>query len=246
MGYNFIVGVYNLLKYIDWSSFMDIKDIIIRILLAICIGGTIGYNRERENVSAGFKTHTLVCLGATVAALIQVELANLALNQIAKAPALSGIIKLNDGRFIGQVVSGIGFLGAGTIIKTKGAIKGLTTAASIWTVACVGIAIGMGFYKISILSGVSIVIVLVFLKKFEDKFMSKANIIKIKIKYKSRVEAIKEVKESIENYEIKIESIEVIGDDECLYTLRKSKLISINEIISMLIENKSIVTATKL
>lgn len=225
---------------------MDIKDIIIRILLAICIGGTIGYNRERENVSAGFKTHTLVCLGATVAALIQVELANLALNQIAKAPALSGIIKLNDGRFIGQVVSGIGFLGAGTIIKTKGAIKGLTTAASIWTVACVGIAIGMGFYKISILSGVSIVIVLVFLKKFEDKFMSKANIIKIKIKYKSRIEAIKEVKESIENCEIKIESIEVIGDDECLYTLRKSKLISINEIISMLIENKSIVTATKL
>lgn len=225
---------------------MDIKDIIIRILLAICIGGTIGYNRERENVSAGFRTHTLVCLGATVAALIQVELANLALNQIAKAPALSGIIKLNDGRFIGQVVSGIGFLGAGTIIKTKGAIKGLTTAASIWTVACVGIAIGMGFYKISILSGVSIVIVLVFLKKFEDKFMSKANIIKIKIKYKSRIEAIKEVKESIENCEIKIESIEVIGDDECLYTLRKSKLISINEIISMLIENKSIVTATKL
>lgn len=225
---------------------MDIKDIIIRILLAICIGGTIGYNRERENVSAGFRTHTLVCLGATVAALIQVELANLALNQIAKAPALSGIIKLNDGRFIGQVVSGIGFLGAGTIIKTKGAIKGLTTAASIWAVACVGIAIGMGFYKISILSGVSIVIVLVFLKKFEDKFMSKANIIKIKIKYKSRVEAIKEVKESIENCEIKIESIEVIGDNECLYTLRKSKLISINEIISMLIGNKSIVTATKL
>lgn len=225
---------------------MDIKDIIIRILLAICIGGTIGYNRERENVSAGFRTHTLVCLGATVAALIQVELANLALNQIAKAPALSGIIKLNDGRFIGQVVSGIGFLGAGTIIKTKGAIKGLTTAASIWAVACVGIAIGIGFYNISILSGVSIVIVLVFLKKFEDKFMSKANIIKIKIKYKSRIEAIKEVKESIENCEIKIESIEVIGDDECLYTLRKSKLISINEIISMLIENKSIVTATKL
>lgn len=207
---------------------------------------TIGYNRERENVSAGFRTHTLVCLGATVAALIQVELANLALNQIAKAPALSGIIKLNDGRFIGQVVSGIGFLGAGTIIKTKGAIKGLTTAASIWAVACVGISIGMGFYNISILSGVSIVIVLVFLKKFEDKFMSKANIIKIKIKYKSRIEAIKEVKESIENCEIKIESIEVIGDDECLYTLRKSKLISINEIISMLIENKSIVTATKL
>ncbi|GAA0862512.1 MgtC/SapB family protein [Paraclostridium tenue] len=225
---------------------MDIKDIIIRILLAICIGGTIGYNRERENVSAGFRTHTLVCLGATVAALIQVELADFALNQITKAQALSGIVKLNDGRFIGQVVSGIGFLGAGTIIKTKGAIKGLTTAASIWTVACVGIAIGMGFYKISILSGVSIVIVLVFLKKFEDKFMSKVNIIKIKIKCKSRVEAIKEVKESIENCEIKIESIEVIGDDECLYTLRKSKLISMNEIISMLIENKSIVTVTKL
>ncbi|MCG4763887.1 MgtC/SapB family protein, partial [Fusicatenibacter saccharivorans] len=75
----------------------------------------------------------LVCLGATIAALIQVQLASLALSQITSEPSLSGIVKVNDGRFIGQVVSGIGFLGAGTIIKTKGSVKGLTTAASIWT-----------------------------------------------------------------------------------------------------------------
>ena len=225
---------------------MDIKDIILRVLLAILIGGIIGYNRECESVSAGFRTHTLVCLGATVAALIQVELSHFALNQVTTTPALSGIIKLNNGRFIGQVVSGIGFLGAGTIIKTKGAVKGLTTAASIWTVACVGIAIGMGFYEISILSGISIVIVLVLLKKFEDKFISKANIIKLKVTYESKVEAIREIKDSIDECQVKIESIEGIGENECLYTLRKSKYMSLNELVSILVENKSVVTVTRL
>ncbi|WP_261812684.1 MgtC/SapB family protein, partial [Paraclostridium bifermentans] len=165
---------------------MKIQDIVIRILLSIFIGGIIGFNRERENVSAGFRTHALVCLGATIAALIQVQLASLALSQITSEPALSGIVKVNDGRFIGQVVSGIGFLGAGTIIKTKGSVKGLTTAASIWTVACIGIATGMGFYEVSILGGISTIIVLVVLKKIEGKYINKSTKIKLIIKYKSK------------------------------------------------------------
>lgn len=225
---------------------MKIQDIVIRILLSIFIGGIIGFNRERENVSAGFRTHALVCLGATIAALIQVQLASLALSQITSEPALSGIVKVNDGRFIGQVVSGIGFLGAGTIIKTKGSVKGLTTAASIWTVACIGIATGMGFYEVSILGGISTIIVLVVLKKIEGKYINKSTKIKLIIKYKSKTEAIKELKNSIEDLQLQIESIEFVDEFNVIYTLKDLKLICINDLISLLSENESILKVSKI
>ncbi|WP_394862596.1 MgtC/SapB family protein [Paraclostridium bifermentans] len=225
---------------------MKIQDIVIRILLSIFIGGIIGFNRERENVSAGFRTHALVCLGATIAALIQVQLASLALSQITSEPALSGIVKVNDGRFIGQVVSGIGFLGAGTIIKTKGSVKGLTTAASIWTVACIGIATGMGFYEVSILGGISTIIVLVVLKKIEGKYINKSTKIKLIIKYKSKTEAIKELKNSIEDLQLQIESIEFVDEFNVIYTLKDLKLICINDLISLLSENESISKVSKI
>ncbi|KGJ50846.1 hypothetical protein KD33_02370 [Clostridium sp. NCR] len=225
---------------------MKIQDIVIRILLSIFIGGIIGFNRERENVSAGFRTHALVCLGATIAALIQVQLASLALSQITSDPALSGIVKVNDGRFIGQVVSGIGFLGAGTIIKTKGSVKGLTTAASIWTVACIGIAIGMGFYEVSILGGISTIIVLVVLKKIEGKYINKSTKIKLIIKYKFKTEAIKELKNSIEDLQLQIESIEFVDEFNVIYTLKDLKLICINDLISLLSENESILKVSKI
>lgn len=225
---------------------MKIQDIVIRILLSIFIGGIIGFNRERENVSAGFRTHALVCLGATIAALIQVQLASLALSQITSEPALSGIVKVNDGRFIGQVVSGIGFLGAGTIIKTKGSVKGLTTAASIWTVACIGIATGMGFYEVSILGGISTIIVLVVLKKIEGKYINKSTKIKLIIKYKSKTEAIKELKNSTEDLQLQIESIEFVDEFNVIYTLKDLKLICINDLISLLSENESILKVSKI
>lgn len=225
---------------------MKIQDIVIRILLSIFIGGIIGFNRERENVSAGFRTHALVCLGATIAALIQVQLASLALSQITSEPALSGIVKVNDGRFIGQVVSGIGFLGAGTIIKTKGSVKGLTTAASIWTGACIGIATGMGFYEVSILGGISTIIVLVVLKKIEGKYINKSTKIKLIIKYKSKTEAIKELKNSIEDLQLQIESIEFVDEFNVIYTLKDLKLICINNLISLLSENESILKVSKI
>lgn len=225
---------------------MSLKDIIIRILISIIIGGTIGYNRERENVSAGFRTHALVCLGATIAGLIQVELGQLVISEITKTPVIAGAIKINDGRFIGQVISGIGFLGAGTIIKTKGSVRGLTTAASIWSVACIGIAIGVGFYRISIIGGLSIITVLVVLKKIEEKFIIKASNIKLKVKYKDKSKAIKDIKESIGESQVKIENIEVLNENECIYTLSKSKLIGVNEVVSTFIENDSVVSVSQI
>ncbi len=80
-------------------------------------------------------------------------------------------IKVDIGRLGAQVITGVGFLGAGTIIHDKGSIKGLTTAASIWTVACIGLAVGLGYYTLTILSTICVFIVLVFLKTFEESFL---------------------------------------------------------------------------
>lgn len=228
---------------------MNIYEVALRIVLAIVIGGGVGFNREYENRPAGFRTHVLVCLGATVAALIQVQLGYYVVNEIAKTPNLSGVLSVDIGRVICQVISGVGFLGAGTIIRTKASVKGLTTAASIWAVACVGIAVGMGFYTISILSGIGIVIALVLLKRFEYRFINKLDVIKFKIEYTDKAKVIKEINDTLEADEITIKNIEFINADdrrECIYTLLLPQTIKQNELISMIVMNEGIIRAEKI
>lgn len=228
---------------------MNIYEVALRIVLAIVIGGVVGFNREYENRPAGFRTHVLVCLGATVAALIQVQLGYYVVNEIAKTPNLSGVLSVDTGRVICQVISGVGFLGAGTIIRTKASVKGLTTAASIWAVACVGIAVGMGFYAISILSGIGIVIALVLLKRFEYRFINKLDVIKFKIEYTEKAKVIKEINDTLEADEITIKNIEFINVDdrrECIYTLLLPQTMRSNELISMIVVNDGVIRAEKI
>ena len=228
---------------------MNIYEVALRIVLAIIIGGVVGFNREYENRPAGFRTHVLVCLGATVAALIQVQLGYYVVNEIAKTPNLSGVLSVDTGRVICQVISGVGFLGAGTIIRTKASVKGLTTAASIWAVACVGIAVGMGFYAISILSGIGIVIALVLLKRFEYRFINKLDIIKLKIEYTEKTKVIKEINDTLEDDEIAIKNIEFISNEdrrECVYTLLLPQTMKQNELISMMVMNEGVIKAEKI
>lgn len=228
---------------------MNIYEVALRIVLAIVIGGVVGFNREYENRPAGFRTHVLVCLGATIAALIQVQLGYYVVNEIAKTPNLSGVLSVDTGRVICQVISGVGFLGAGTIIRTKASVKGLTTAASIWAVACVGIAVGMGFYAISILSGIGIVIALVLLKRFEYRFINKLDVIKFKIEYTEKAKVIKEINDTLEADEITIKNIEFINVDdrrECIYTLLLPQTMRSNELISMIVVNDGVIRAEKI
>lgn len=146
---------------------MSAIDILIRISLAILIGGFIGYEREMSNRPAGFITHTLVCVGACVVSLIQRQMIYDTLIIIEANPALADVMKADLGRVVAQVVTGVGFLGAGTIIFDKGSVKGLTTATTIWVVACIGLAIGLGYYKIGVIAGLSIIFIIVFLRKLE-------------------------------------------------------------------------------
>lgn len=144
---------------------LEFVELTTRILLAILLGGLIGYEREVKGQSAGFRTHILVCVGATLIALIQIRATNQILNMAAGTPDYLQILSMDNTRLTAQIISGIGFLGAGTIIVTKRSISGLTTAASIWTTANIGIALGMGFYDIAFVGAVIIIATLTFIKR---------------------------------------------------------------------------------
>lgn len=144
---------------------MEYYEIVIRLILAIIVGGVIGYEREFKNRPAGFRTHILVCVGAAVISMIQVLSIEDTKCIILANPKMANIIKVDIGRLGAQVISGVGFLGAGTIIHERGSVKGLTTAATIWAVACIGLAVGMGYYFLSVVSVLSVYGVLVVMKK---------------------------------------------------------------------------------
>ncbi|WP_048947024.1 MgtC/SapB family protein [Enterococcus faecalis] len=151
---------------------LTIPEIILRLVLAMVMGGAIGFERQYKNRPAGMRTHILVCMGAAIIALIQSQIAINALKDALANPALTGVIRSDQARLIAQVVSGIGFLGAGTIIVTKQSVTGLTTAASLWTVAGLGIAVGMGYYTIA-LTIVKRIIHVPTIKKLEIRYQHK-------------------------------------------------------------------------
>ena len=167
----------------SFTNTLTIYEIILRIFMAIVIGGIIGYERGHHNRPAGFRTHILVCLGATIVSMIQDQLRINLHNYALAFPAASQVLKTDLGRIGAQVVSGIGFLGAGTIMRDKGIIGGLTTAASIWATGCLGLSIGWGFYYLAIPAGIGIIIVLVTLKKLERYWIENKHIMKIDIQY---------------------------------------------------------------
>ncbi|MCH5287485.1 MAG: MgtC/SapB family protein [Christensenellaceae bacterium] len=126
----------------------------LRMLLAVSVGCVIGVERERKNRPAGMRTHVLVCVGAAMIALMDCLNADraFAYNLLGQAEDMRNTgVAISVGRMSAQVVSGIGFLGAGTIFIAQKKIAGLTTAASLWASACLGLAAGMGYYLLVIL-----------------------------------------------------------------------------------------------
>jgi len=196
---------------------LTVPEIIIRLCLAMLIGGVIGFERQYKNRPAGMRTHILVCMGATIIALIQVEIAATALQDAINHPEFTGVIRSDQARLIAQVVSGIGFLGAGTIIVTKQSVTGLTTAASLWAVAGLGIAIGMGYYAIAITSFVGVFIALTLVRKVIHVPTTK----KLEIRYIHKQETKEFINQYFEEHKIEIEDVNfnvVLVDDTQIYT----------------------------
>jgi putative Mg2+ transporter-C (MgtC) family protein len=126
-------------------------DIILKILLAAMLGGIIGLERELSHKEAGLRTNILIAIGSTLITILSFKIASM-------SPGA------DPARLTAQIVSGIGFLGAGAIIQARFAVHGLTTAATIWTVAAIGIAVGSGLYLVAFLVAIFVVIVLTVFK----------------------------------------------------------------------------------
>ncbi len=198
---------------------MAIEAIVIRTLLAVFIGAVIGREREINNRPAGIRTHALVCLGSAVIAMIQIKVINNAAEAVRINPAMAEVLTVNSGRIVAQVVSGIGFLGAGTIIINKGSVRGLTTAASLWVVACIGIAIGYGYYEIAIISGVTVPLVLVGMKRVEKKLTKRSHHANLVITFNAEGDYINAVLDYFNEYGIHVKEIKPLksGDEDDKY-----------------------------
>lgn len=181
---------------ISYLEHINATSVTLRIIMSIICGGLIGAEREKAHRPAGMRTYMLVCLGSAVVMLTGQFMYN----------------SFNDGdpaRLGAQVVSGIGFLGAGSIIvsgSTK--VKGLTTAAGLWASACIGLAIGIGFYIAGIIATFSVYIIMSFLKKWENHFFLNYNWIEIYVELDYNV-SLSDIIKKMKNMDILIEEIHI-------------------------------------
>jgi len=140
---------------------MTLLEIIKRIICAFVLGAVIGLEREKKRRSAGLRTHILVCMGSSLIMLV-----SLYMYELFKKEG----VPLDPARIAAGVVTGIGFLGAGTIIRSPEGIRGLTTAASIWVSSAIGLAVGCGFYEAGLIVTLLAFLTLSSLKRIEKKF----------------------------------------------------------------------------
>src|SRR5579885_2871284 len=152
---------------------ISLQTALLRLGLALLLGACVGFERERGDKAAGLRTHALVALGACLVMIVSAF----------GFQDVLGVrnISLDPSRIAAQVVSGIGFLGAGAILARGEIVKGLTTAASIWTVAAVGLAVGGGLYLAASTSTVIILIILAGIKPLEEAYRSRNQSCQLKV-----------------------------------------------------------------
>jgi putative Mg2+ transporter-C (MgtC) family protein len=141
---------------------MSELDITLKLILACVCGGIIGFLREKEKKAAGLRTHMLVCSGSTLLMLVSMYMATLYPGS-------------DVGRIASNVVTGIGFIGAGTIIQSGNSIIGITTAASIWVASAIGLALGCGFYFGAVAATILAIIILKVLHEIEKRYIRGAD-----------------------------------------------------------------------
>ena len=174
---------------------IPIPDILLRIALSMVLGGVIGFERERDNQPAGLRTHMILVIGACLAMILSIN--------------IGAVSHTDPGRIAAQVISGIGFLGAGAILRFGFNVKGLTTATTLWTMAIVGLVIGAGYYWIAIITTIIMLIVLAALNVIEKNYV-RVNVIRnIVIDLQDRKSVLRDLRETIYKLTDKVMSFSV-------------------------------------
>lgn len=185
-----------MIKGIEVLREITIWSVLVRTFLAMCFGGILGYEREKKGRPAGLRTYMVVCVGSALAMMTGIYLTEV---------TGSG----DGGRVAAQVISGIGFLGAGTILVTKqNQIQGLTTAAGLWAAACLGLAVGVGFYEGAAIGFAFIFLSLWVMQVAESRVRKKSRTLHLYVEF-AKLHDIRHFLEYVRNHSWKVGSLDL-------------------------------------
>lgn len=190
-----------------WNEFIasingvevDTISSIFKLCLSLLLGSVVGFERKRKGQIAGVRTFALISMGATLAMLLSIYVPQEYL----------GLKNGDPGRIAAQVITGIGFLGAGAIIQMKGSVRGLTTAAGIWMIAAIGLAVGVGLYLLAIVATLLILFILVQIERFEHRVKIGAESRIIRIKISKIVDDIETYRDVLKHYNVHLSNVYV-------------------------------------
>ena len=174
-----------MLQELDFLRELNIWSVMLRLTLAMIFGGLIGLERGKKGRAAGFRTYMVVCLGAALTIVLG-QYEGYMLTEVWKEVTKNADIRADVSRFGAQVINGIGFLGAGTVIATnQQKVKGLTTASGLWASACLGLVIGAGFYEAAFFAFLIILATMWLLRPVEEYFIERSRNLNIYVEVRS-------------------------------------------------------------
>lgn len=183
---------------------VNITSTIFKLCLSLLLGCCVGSERKRKGQIAGIRTFALISMGATLAMILSIYVPQEYL----------GLKNGDPGRIAAQVITGIGFLGAGAIIQMKGSVRGLTTAAGIWIMATIGMAVGVGMYAVSVIATILIIVVLVVLENVERRIHIGWEARIIRVKLSDIVTSIDAYRQCLEQHSVHLTNVYVDYDFE--------------------------------
>ncbi len=194
----------------------ELLDFLTKLLLAAVLGGAIGFERERHGQAAGFRTNIIVATAGCLLMFLALHLTNL----FGSASANTAI-RLDPSRIPSYTVAGMGFLGAGAIIKGKGKVKGLTTAAGLWLVNAIGLAVGMGAYLAAVVTTtISLIFLYVFRRLFRPSFVHDIYTV-LTVSCRCPSERLQEITKILRRYKAEIQAVNFYYDlRHGLYTVK--------------------------
>ncbi|MEJ8802784.1 MgtC/SapB family protein [Pontibacter sp. H249] len=182
------------------STEVTTTTVVVRLLLSTLLGGMLGWERESRRQQAGLRTHMIICVGSCLLMLISIYIPQTFYNYP----------NVDPGRIAAQVVSGIGFLGAGAIFRLGGNTHGLTTAATIWAVAAVGLSVGVGMYGAAVVATLLLLFVLAILDKVGKRFFTGGSLKTLKIRFQSAKIETSKIISVLEKHDVMTKSINVV------------------------------------
>jgi putative Mg2+ transporter-C (MgtC) family protein len=196
------------------TTSLDIA-IAVKLVLAILCGGAIGFERELSRKAAGLRTNVLICMGSALFMIVSRHIGG-------------GAPYTDPARLVAQVVTGIGFIGAGVILQARGSVTGLTTAATIFIVAAVGITIGEGMVGLALLSTALIIIVLVVLRRVERFVIKRQRMFHYSLKTRDPAQFLESLLDLLERQNLQLEDFDVDNNPEGEHVVRLSVVTSID------------------